>query len=250
MRTKQRADEYKYMGDNMRMRIGGRMYFSDSSRRRFWRGVIFAVFAFVLIYTALGFFTRLRPMMKSVSQSYATNLVRININKIVAQKMLTDGARYSDLANIQESADGRVMSLSANVVALNVLKSELEGEITKSIAQMDTLHASLPLGNLLGNDLFSGLGPRIPMKFTLLSNAVTSLSDEFISGGINQTLHIINLNVETRVTVLMPTLNSVVKVTTDIPIAQTLIVGEVPTTYTSVTGTTETAPDTVLNMMP
>ena len=58
-----------------------------------------------------------------------------------------------------------------------------------------------------------------------------STRHEFISQGINQTLHTIYLDITVDIEVLLPLKNRVEKVDATIPIGQTLIVGSVPQTY-------------------
>ena len=59
----------------------------------------------------------------------------------------------------------------------------------------------------------------------------SSLENEFISVGINQTMHKIYIDATIDLSVMVPGYESVVSVSTTVLIAETVIVGKVPDTY-------------------
>ena len=56
--------------------------------------------------------------------------------------------------------------------------------------------------------------------------------DKFTAAGINQTKHQILLDVDVYVTILLPGITTYTKVSNEISVAETVIVGSVPQTYT------------------
>jgi sporulation protein YunB len=60
--------------------------------------------------------------------------------------------------------------------------------------------------------------------------------DNFESAGINQTRHSIYLSFDTNVRIVIPTKSGDALVATQVPLAETIIVGTVPTTYVSLPG--------------
>ena len=54
---------------------------------------------------------------------------------------------------------------------------------------------------------------------------------EFKQAGINQTIHRIYVKVDTKVQVIIPFSNKFVEIGSEVPIAETIIVGDVPDTY-------------------
>ena len=89
----------------------------------------------------------------------------------------------------------------------------------------------IPLGNLFGSKLFSGTGPYIPVKIMSVTSVNSSLENEFLSVGINQTMHKIYIDAIIDLSVMVPGYESVVSVSTTVLIAETVIVGKVPDTY-------------------
>jgi hypothetical protein len=55
--------------------------------------------------------------------------------------------------------------------------------------------------------------------------------NKFDQAGINQTRHLVYFNVDSKIKIAVPFINEEIKVSTTVPIAETIIVGEVPDTY-------------------
>ena len=86
----------------------------------------------------------------------------------------------------------------------------------------------IPIGTLIGGNLFHGLGPALSLKVTLAGNVQADFKSTFESAGVNQTRHRIYLSVGTSVYSFLPGINSTTDISTDVLVAETVIVGEVP----------------------
>mgnify|MGYP000806094476 CR=1 FL=1 len=77
-------------------------------------------------------------------------------------------------------------------------------------------------------------GQRLPVTPNLdaVAEEGTVFENAFTSAGINQTRHEIRLVVDVYVSVLLPGFSTVTKVTNRCAVAETVIVGSVPDTYT------------------
>ena len=92
-------------------------------------------------------------------------------------------------------------------------------------------YISIHLGSVLGNTVFSALGPEIHIKIENVGNVVTKLESEFISEGINQTMHRIYLNIECEATILTPYNTITQKIENQVLIAESVIIGNIPNAY-------------------
>lgn len=90
--------------------------------------------------------------------------------------------------------------------------------------------------HLLGTKILSGRGPDVPIKMSTVGNVETDLSSEFSQAGINQTLHRIYLNVSCNVTILTPFDTIEQNINNQVLIAESVIVGDVPSTYYNLNG--------------
>lgn len=187
---------------------------------------------------------KLRPFVTGVTEGYAKVLVSYTLNSIVKEELEKKDYEFID---VRTNEDGRVMSVNLNAVETNLLRSTLIVTLRERTTAMEEKVVRVPLGNFLPYHYFSGLGPKVPIRFLILSNTSIEFTDDFRAEGINQTLYTVTLDIKTKVRIYIPTMPSTVEVENNIPIAQTLIVGDVPESYTNVEGTTSSAPDVVLD---
>lgn len=91
-------------------------------------------------------------------------------------------------------------------------------------------------GSFTGISLLAGRGPGVKIKISSAGNVETDLKSEFISQGINQTLHRVYLQVKCEVSILTPFKNITKDITNQILIAENVIVGKIPSTYYNIEG--------------
>jgi hypothetical protein len=80
-------------------------------------------------------------------------------------------------------------------------------------------------------DIFTGRGPRLTFVISLSGSASTDIVNEFHTAGINQTRHLMILNVKTKIYIIMQSGNITAETENSIVIAETVIVGKVPEIY-------------------
>jgi sporulation protein YunB len=204
----------------------------------------------VTIYLFTFFSLKIHPTIVAVANARATNAAVRSINTVVNETMASSDITYNDLVDFKTDSSGQITALSSNIVEINKLKASLATKIQNTMSNMDSLVTKIPLGTLMGYDLLSGMGPRIQIKLIPVGYADIEVKNNFISSGINQTKHEVELLVTSTVSVLLPMKSTDVVVKTQIPIAQTIIVGTVPETYTNVSGAESTPEDIILNLAP
>ena len=118
------------------------------------------------------------------------------------------------------------------MAAFNHLQAEILDTILTRIDQVSTRELSIPVGTLTGSSLLAGRGPRITVRMESVGSSEANFHNEFVSAGINQTKHQIILTVDVYVSILLPGFTTATKVTNSFIVAETVIVGEVPDTYT------------------
>ncbi len=211
------------------------------------RRMLLYIVIFVVVLAGVFVFVniKIRPFVISVTQGYAKNAVGNTMNDIIDEVLKEDAYEFIDIIT---DSEGNVAAVTMNSADVNLFMTRIAIQMKERIADMDEIRAEIPLGNFFPYPFLSGVGPKIVMKFLILANSGTSLSENFSSAGINQTLYTLSVHSETRVGIYVPTVNSSVTVENDIPVFRTLIVGRVPDTYTNVEGVESGAADTVLNI--
>lgn len=157
----------------------------------------------------------------------AVNVIENCIIKVLNENEIT----YSSLVTIQKDENGKIASIETDIVKMNLVKSEISRVISEEILELDSKEISIPIGTIIGTSMLSGKGPKIKTEVTLSSNVSVAVDNNFVSTGINQTLHEIVINIDADIFVIMPRNNTSTQVNTNFCIAQTVIVGDVPETF-------------------
>ena len=89
----------------------------------------------------------------------------------------------------------------------------------------------IPLGSLILPQFFSGKGPHIPVHILSIRNSDASFASNFSQAGINQTLHQLTMVVSIDVAMLVLAKTSSFTITSEVVVAETVIVGQVPQTF-------------------
>ncbi len=218
-------------------------------KKRKFRMILYCFFVLCIILFLFFFETRMRPVINQVAgaraQSVAVSIINDEVNKIISSKSIG----YGTLVNLQKDEHMRVAAVTANIVEMNRLKAELAVNIQKRLRTVDEMQAQIPLGTLISSGIFVGYGPHVKVQFTPVGYADVNIEDSFTEAGINQTRHEIHLTVKATVRVLLPITSISTAVTTDIPIAQSVIIGDVPDSFTSVEGVSGQPQDNLLNLL-
>ena len=154
--------------------------------------------------------------------------------------------KYEDLCNITKDANGNILMLSANVIPINEIISDVAVKIQEELNKTDNSKFTIKLGSFTGTKIFSGRGPNVEIKMSTIGNLDTDLKSEFVSSGINQTIHRIYLKVECNVAVLTPFNTIEEKITNQVLLLESIIVGTTPNTYYNFDGVAE---DTTLEVI-
>ena len=141
------------------------------------------------------------------------------------------GVHYDDIVTVERNNQNEVVLVSANQVVVNQLARDTSLVTQNKIAVLFNKAISIPLGSLTGIPLLNGRGPSVNIEVSPIGAVECQFVSHFESAGINQTLHRIYLNVESRVDVIIPTMHKVLNVTTPILVCETIIVGKIPDTY-------------------
>ena len=166
------------------------------------------------------------------------------INRAVKQ-VVAQGVTYEELMETELDAQGRVAMLRANTMRMNELASQTALLAERELGSAENQVVEIPLGAALGVSFLSGFGPRLEVQILPVGAVHTSFDTEFETAGINQTRHKIFLNLRATVSLIVPTGSQLVEVTSTVPIAESIIVGEVPESFVDVNNEED-----MLNLIP
>ena len=213
-------------------------------RRRWDRHVLrrtLALLSVAALLTAALLATRqLRPLLTSLATTRVSNTVNRIVSEAVTEAIDSGELRYDRLISFEKDTEGRVTAVHSDMAAFNRLQSAILDIILTRVDQVSARELSIPVGTLTGSALLAGRGPRISVRMESVGSSTAWFENDFASAGINQTKHQIVLNIDVVVRILLPGFTTATKVSNAVTVAETIIVGSVPETYTYFS----TAPDT------
>ena len=141
---------------------------------------------------------------------------------------------YEELMELHMDDEGRVAMLRANAMRMNELAAQTALMAEKELNSFENQFVEIPMGAALGIRSLSGFGPRIAMQILPVGAVHTNFDSELETAGINQTRHRIFLTLRATVSLIIPTGSQMVEVVSTVPIAESIIVGEVPQSFVDV----------------
>lgn len=181
---------------------------------------------------AVGAFVHMGPIVSSMATARVSNTVNRIVVEAVSDAIQGGEIDYSVLVEFEKDDSGHVTALKSNMAAFNRLQARIADDILLRLSEVSTTTLSIPIGTLTGSSLLAGRGPTIKIKMQAVGSTTASFRNTFTSAGINQTRHQILLDVHVNVSVLLPGFRTSTKVSNEISVAETVIVGSVPDNYT------------------
>ena len=153
------------------------------------------------------------------------------INDAIDSQIELGHIQYDRMVYFEKDLNGRITALKTNMSEVNRLKTDILNIINDEILALDTNDLGIPIGSLIFPEVFSGKGVQIPVMIHSIRNSDASFSSRFTEAGINQTLQQINMEVIVDVTVLVLGNTNSFTVSSNVVVAETVIVGQVPETF-------------------
>ena len=172
----------------------------------------------------------LRRVSGEMAVSDAADLVTLAINEAIYMEMSEGTFDYGYFVNLEKDTQGNITAITSNMARINTLSAELLQEIVDTAGGGD-LVIRVPIGNLTGMNLLHGRGPDVPVRIIMLTSSRADFRNEVSSAGINQMRHQIVLEVTVDIDVLIPWKTLSTQVVSEVLVAETVIVGDVPKLY-------------------
>ena len=201
--------------------------------RRFIRKVF--LIGFLLLVILLASFillrSRYRDVIRDLAETQVKNTTSDLTNDAIAKQIADGVIQYDRIVYFEKDLDGRITALKTNIGEVNRLKTDILNIINDEILALDNSDIGIPIGSLFLPEFLSGRGPAIPVHILSIRNSDANFVSHFTQAGINQTLHQVNMEVSVDVAVLVLGQTSSFTVTSEVVVAETIIVGEVPNTF-------------------
>ena len=216
-------------------------------------------------------FNFVNKKVSTVIMNYASleaqKLSSIIINKAIS-KHITEKISPDDLFTITKDSNGEIKSIDFNSSTVNKFLTETTNSIQINLrniekGDIDALEFSdsvlvdydkknlkngiiyeVSSGLIFNNSLLSNIGPKIPVKISLLGDATSNVSSEVTNYGINNALIEVYVNISIKEKVILPFYEDTINIESKVPVAIKLVTGTVPKYY--VNGMNESTPSLVV----
>lgn len=202
--------------------------------KSFWP--LFFLAALLIFLAAAAFF--LEDLSTQIAVSDASDIVTVRINNAIADIMNSGEYGGDYFVTFEKNDSGEVTAISSNMARINALSAKILDRVVGA-TENHSIIVEIPLGNLTGVSLLMGRGPKVPVEIIVLTSSRVEFNNSIVTAGINQTKHQINLEVIVDIDILIPWDTESAQVQTEVLIADTIVVGQVPETYLNMQQTGE-----------
>ena len=196
--------------------------------RIFRRMICLLLVAFIMLF--LIFRIRYRDAIEAMAKTQVQNVTSDLINDAIDRQIDVGNIQYDRIVYFEKDLNGKITALKTNMSEVNRLKTSILNIINDQILAMDTTDLGIPLGSLIFPEMMSGRGPHIPVQILSISNSDASFESYFTEAGINQTLQKLTMNISVDVAILVLGKAENFTVSSQVVVAETIIVGQVPDT--------------------
>ena len=209
--------------------------------------ILFAIIFVLIVAYLFVYNTCFSGTIKEKAQVRA-NYVAISAINQTTEKLLLD-AEFDEenFFTTENKIDGTVSKVTVNSKTANLFKAKLSQGVLDAIDKYGKEVIEMAPFSSYGYS-FVPFGIRIPVLVVPIEILSVDFKSELLDSGINQTLYRLNIEVEIAVKLLLPIGSEIFNVKTTVPVVQTVIVGDIPDSYTNVEGVKETGPDTILDI--
>ena len=188
-------------------------------------------FSMMIVFAVKAFEDKASQFSRDYIVNFAGQITTDALSDAVKNTLNDLDFDYNDFAKVQYGSDGKVKSVETNSKNINIFKASVTKSAQDEVAKIKRSEMKIPLGAFTGLTLLSNAGPEIPLTFCLTGNFDSRIESNFESAGINQTIHHIKLVITSHIVTGSVDHQGEMTFDTDFELAQSVIVGEIPTTY-------------------
>lgn len=201
-----------------------------------WRkrgGVWFLAFAilFALLYQTLWLVERnLKPTLTQVAEAEVKKVTGDALREAVKDQGAL-GEELDQLIRVEKDHEGRIQFIQINQQLQAQIFEKMHGRMVKELDILSDKPMKVNLGKVLQSNLLADYGPELPLEIWAKAAPRMSLKPRIQAEGINTVMVTLILEVQTEVNVIIPFSTDSMKIRSEYPLAQAVVMGEVPRYY-------------------
>ena len=217
--------------------------------------IIILLLLFICIMLVFKFINKkVSPVLLSYAESSVRKLTNLIINKAIS-KQLAEDLNIENLFIITKDGNGEIKTIDFNPTLVNKTLTIITNNIQLNLKYLEEGNIDLlelpdnidinineekiskgiiyeiPSGVIFDNAILANIGPKIPVKLSIIGDIVSTVNTKVTNYGINNALIEVSIIVEVEEMVILPITTKKIKVESSIPVAIKLIQGTVPEYY-------------------
>ncbi len=209
-----------------RGRLSGRGFGLGRLRLRKGTIVKMAVAAVALALICVGLEARAKPQIHALADTAARQQAATAITEAVQRVLEEEKVTYESLV-AYSGGGGGIRSIETKALEVNLLRGKINAAAEEAVA-LRNAKLRLPMGALLGSELFAGAGPKLSVPLTMTGHALSDIRSDLTSAGVNQSMHRILMELHVTLSVILPGEIVTTDVSVTVCLAETVVVGAVP----------------------
>ncbi len=206
--------------------------------------MIFTLFLILVILSLYYYLKSAYPVLAASCENAAYS----RVNSIVTEeiKNIMKEYKYDDLITIEKDNNGEIRFLKSNVLVMNEMVADITQRIQENIDKQTRIVVFINMGTISGISKLDLVGPKFEIELEAAGDTKVNLSSKFESAGINQTIHKIYVDIDAYIKIITPFGNFEKDMKSKVLLTETIIVGDVPSTYYDLDGMEN---DSLLNLI-
>lgn len=188
--------------------------------------VTISIFFYMLWFVEM----HLKPTLLTIAETRATLIATQSISHVINEK-ISKQIDPQNLVLTKVDNQGKVVLIQPNTMEFNKLAADTTVKVQEVLEKLSEEKINIPIGQVLGSQFLASMGPQLTVTIIPIGTVQVKVIDKFEQAGINQTKHMVYLVATTEVKIVVPLVSKSVSVDTQVPVAEYVVVGEVPSTY-------------------
>ena len=187
----------------------------------------------ILLYGTYRAEQRIGPMAQETALSVLNSELVREINIATTEALEAENIKAGSILQEDKDADGTIENIVTDYAAANRVKTAIAVRVAELMEKHRTVVAEIPAGAFFSDTLLTGFGVPVPLRVFSTHLIDIQFLDTFDSAGINQTKQQLSLIIKVPVRIAGVFSSREGIVSTEVPLAESVIIGTVPQTYVS-----------------
>lgn len=237
-----------------RLKLRRKVYiFKKNSKAKLFVFILLGLI--ICVWFSLRFMNaKVNPVLLDYAELESRKLASIVINNAIA-KNVTENIDIDELFIITRDSENEIKTIDFNPITVNKILTKVTNSVQTNLRYIEEGKVDLidlnnnelidydidklkegiiyeiPSGVIFGNSFLANIGPKIPVKFSLVGDIISYINTSVTDYGINNAVVQINICLELKEQVILPFITNKITIETSIPVAIKLVQGTVPNYY-------------------